>query len=694
MLHLHLESMNKMTRLYLFLLLISLLSGSCSQNNEHTNCSSEFVNLLDLQVVPQEKSKLEGFGFSDLGAWHGYALPHTDSSEYVGGFSGPLLMKMHGEWFSKALNCLKLKDSNGHVMSYLQNKTEIISQPGRLMQKFGTEKLDVTSTLFFVDNRTAMVRTVIENRGGKILTFVPEWTGEVYSNNLVFNRHRDQFNFILPDSSMLITRFSTALNDIIFEDGKLVIQGNKIQISDGEKKEVIYVQRYSFNEDKGSLGLSSLKELIQQKDQLEADNINRWKEYINKVVTPCQCDAEKRLAVKCIETLITNWRSPAGALKHNGIFPSTAYQGFYGFWVWDSWKHSAAVVKFDPFLAKEGIRSMFDFQNERGMLADCVYFDPSENNWRNTKAPLAAWSVYKVFETTGDSAFVKEMVPKLDKYHKWWYKDRDHDRNGICEYGSTDGTLIAAKWESGMDNAVRFDSTTILKNSESAWSFNQESVDLNAYLQKEKEYMAHLCDIAGNEKLAKRYKEESIDLAKKIRLYFWNEDKGYFFDREMKSGKFITDFGPEGWTPLWTGLASEDQARRVLEIVLDTTRFNTFVPFPTLDAKNEKFNPQKGYWRGPVWLDQAHFGIESLRRYGMNQEASDLTQKLLRNAEGLLTDGPIRENYHPISGKGLNAKHFSWSAAHLLLLLETHDVEGETLITDQRQRGGIPTLRK
>ena len=46
---------------------------------------------------------------------------------------------------------------------------------------------------------------------------------------------------------------------------------------------------------------------------------------------------------------------------------------------------------------------------------------------------------------------------KLKQYHNWWYRDRDHDQDGICEYGSTDGSLIAAMWESGMDNAVRFD---------------------------------------------------------------------------------------------------------------------------------------------------------------------------------------------------------------------------------------------
>lgn len=48
-------------------------------------------------------------------------------------------------------------------------------------------------------------------------------------------------------------------------------------------------------------------------------------------------------------------------------------------------------------------------------------------------------------------------------YYKWWYNKRDHNRNGMCEYGSTDGTLEAAAWESGMDNAIRFDDAKMLK---------------------------------------------------------------------------------------------------------------------------------------------------------------------------------------------------------------------------------------
>jgi putative isomerase len=91
---------------------------------------------------------------------------------------------------------------------------------------------------------------------------------------------------------------------------------------------------------------------------------------------------------------------------------------------------------------------------------------------------------------------------------------------------------------------------------------------------------------------------------------------------------------------------------------------------PTLNASHPQFKPNGGYWRGPVWLDQAYFGVRGLRNYGFQEEADELTHKLMHNAEGVLISGKsIRENYNPITGEGLEAENFSWSAAHYLLLL-------------------------
>ena len=107
----------------------------------------------------------------------------------------------------------------------------------------------------------------------------------------------------------------------------------------------------------------------------------------------------------------------------------------------------------------------------------------------------------------------------------------------MCEYGSTDGTLRAAAWESGMDNAVRFDNLDLLENSNGQWSLNQESVDLNTYLYKEKIYLSKMAKILEKEKLAKTFVAEANVLKKKINKAMFSQENGFYYDVAIDSKK-------------------------------------------------------------------------------------------------------------------------------------------------------------
>ena len=98
--------------------------------------------------------------------------------------------------------------------------------------------------------------------------------------------------------------------------------------------------------------------------------------------------------------------------------------------------------------------------------------------------------------------------------------------------------------------------------------------------------------------------------------------------------------GTEGWLPLWAKVATKEQAAAVKKNMMNQEMFNTFMPFPTASKDNEKFAATK-YWRGPVWLDQALFGVEALQNYDYTKEAKEMTQKLFLHAEGLMGEGPI-----------------------------------------------------
>lgn len=612
----------------------------------------KYKGVLTFVGTPQNATARQPHFFTDLGSWSGFS--HSDSLNIA--FRGPLLADYH-LWAGKDWGNLSIPSTGTQIEI---KKTYI---PGLLSIEFRNSKIVGKADLFYLDANTIGIKYVLkgEMRDSIILSNILwEWTDFVKMANNVGWRVKDWF--------IIATGFTdqekigpTLINNKMF-----------FKLNPSEKNEtVIFLVTQIFHESekeniKNDFSFESLEKAYQ-------NNRSRWREYINlqlaKIKYKPENDTIQMIAVKSVCTLIHNWRAPLRDILHDGICPSVQVHYFNGFYSWDSWKHAVALANFAPELAKNQIRAMFDYQNEQGMVADCIERDKKYNNCRNTKPPLAAWAVYEVFKKTNDSLFVKEILPSLDEYHNWWYQYRDINRNGWCEYGSTDGTIEAAAWESGMDNAVRFDSSDIEQSSENAYSLMQESVDLNAFLIMEKRLLSKLWLITGDQEKSRMYLEQFKEKKNQFLAHFYDPAKQYFFDKTIMDNRFIKIFGPEAWIPLWAGLIPEAYSTGIIQRMMDEKYFNTHVPLPTLSRNNENFKPD-GYWRGAVWLDQVYFGLSGLIRYGQREEARLLFKKFLKNAGGIKEKGvPLYENYNPLTGSPLKAPHFSWSGAHLLMIL-------------------------
>ena len=117
-----------------------------------------------------------------------------------------------------------------------------------------------------------------------------------------------------------------------------------------------------------------------------------------------------------------------------------------------------AMASIDPWLAKESIEAIFDYQIQRndpvrpqdeGMLIDTLFFNQSfertpegqpkpetyrfdGDNWneRNSKPSLASWATEAVFEALFEEQpeqaleWLRSLFPKLYQYHFWWYSNR------------------------------------------------------------------------------------------------------------------------------------------------------------------------------------------------------------------------------------------------------------------------------
>lgn len=661
----------------IFSLSVFSLFLSCTQNGGQqaeteklADSRNGYYNLINIKNAPKYERDRDCFVFSDLGSWIGYALPENEANENTGGFVGPYMMTGRG-WIASTLAQPSMT-VNGERFDFARNIQTAKYYPGKLVQEFRNEQVYFVTELCYESAQTAVIRTSVRNISDKELDISLSYEGGLLGKNASL-KAMDKGVLINTgvEDAQLAVRFLTADQvNVVGKDSLRVAEKVSLALASGAEYQGAYTETFAFDE--ASLQNELKAQSSMNVEQVFTKNEERWNGYLASIFkgeSPYLKENKyRRVMVKAMITLVSNWRTPAGDILHDGCYPS--YCGFFGVWSWDSWKHASATALFNPELAKNEIRCLFDYQAENGMIPDYVSRFKERINWRDTKPPLAAWAVMNVYENTGDKAFVEEMFDKLYKYHRWWYTDRDHDKNGVCEYGSTDGTLIAAAWESGMDNGVRFDEAEMLKNEpENAWSMNQENICLNSFLYAEKGYLAKMAQMLGKNELADKLTQEAKALKEHIQTKMFDPETGFFYDTRIGTGEFIKVMGAECWLPLWAGIATPEQARQVLDKMLDPTKFNSTVPLGTLEISHLRFRPTRGYWRGPVWIDQVYFGVMGLRKYGFDKEADMFVRKYIANAQGLLTDGPIHENYNPLTGETLNCPNFGWSSAVTLRML-------------------------
>ena len=640
---------HKFTKITLLTAVVAGFTAACNPASENipTGKRYEFNNILDIAYTPDTLTRCRGW-FTDAGSWMGFTLPQKD--HWVNGFCGPFSLDMNRrQWMAQSAVTVGYADQANVIFT----PDSTCYFPGELYLSASSEEGKIIQRLNFLDASTALLR--IHSDAGKELSLTAsQWGKEIQvqtDQNTVIARH--------PSGEIVALTFTPDVSV------KGTDNNYQAKINGSEHDTYVAISFYT-GEKELSVGLQKAQLALSNPQEGLKANKERWEGYLTKILRKDMKPEYDRIAVKAVVTLISNWRTHRGGLLHEGIVPSHAAYYFVGFWAWDTWRFSAALAKFDPELAKDNIRAMFDYQQPDGMIIDCIYTDPAENNARDSKPPLVSWAVDEIFTHTNDTAFISEMYPQLMAYYKWWYNKRDHNRNGMCEYGSTDGTLEAAAWESGMDNAIRFDDAKMLKNNgaEDAWSMDQESVDLNAYLALECKLLKKFASILG-------VTFDGPDYSSQVADYFFDKEKGFFFDRRLKDGSFIQEPGCEAYTPLWTEVATADQVKAMLPLLTDTAKFSTYIPFPTVAADNPKYNP-RGYWRGPIWLDQTYFAIRGLRNYGYNKMADEYTLQVFDRLQGLKEGAPIHENYGTHTGELLKAPHFSWSSSHLLMLYDDY----------------------
>ena len=498
-------------------------NGSDSNNSSDENVSavapkaSDFVNIIDRKGNPVAMrdlahGHLKVTPFTDNGSWHGHTLPQNING--AGAFGGTaLLTEEYISFMANNFDQLSLQVDGQQMLFDSMNAYSIAAA---LIQELKAGDIEVRMTLRFVTDRTSLVETKIKNPNNQNVQVV--WDGELikyYLNNengfatkngeittvedaysdpdsnmdftrtvsaqdnsikVEFSAVRDSWSLLTSGQSEFWVNKSVDVDASIYSDQK----GFEQRWNMGSTKEATIYTTYTHVLNNGEKGkaASDVADVLSDPTKYIQQSAQRWEEYLTKALTnETATSDEERIAVKAIQTLHGNWRSAAGAISQDTVTPSLTAPYFSGnmTWPWDTWKQAYAMAHFNPDIAMNNIRTVFQYQVQaddavrpwdKGYLLDVVTYNLPKERWelmsdefkantplaegglnwneRNTKPSLAAWSVWEVYNALlneHDRAedaklWLTEMYPKLVAYHDWWKNNRDSNHNGIPEYGA------------------------------------------------------------------------------------------------------------------------------------------------------------------------------------------------------------------------------------------------------------------
>jgi glycogen debranching enzyme len=386
-------------------------------------------------------------------------------------------------------------------------------------------------------------------------------------------------------------------------------------------------------------------------------------------------------------------------------------------WNWDSAFVVIGLAGVDPERARTEVRSLLRGQWSDGMVPHMVFhpqpvdYWPGPDLWDSQSCkgapgvatsgliapPVLATAVRVLHEAAPDEAFLGEVVPKLDAWHRWFWRERTHAESGLM--------VIFHGWESA-DNAPRFDRALAriavdgvepvqrTDTLQVAADERPTDVDYRRYLAlvewlRERGYrprpptsapFAYLDlplnsvfavaedDLASLQGWIGADGRRARAAAARLRAALggmWDEEAGAYREHDLHGEAAVTGTIADLF-PLYAGVPDETRARRVVDEHLMAPDRHGPAPWAltTVSRATPDFDP-RNYWRGPIWINVNWFMIRGLERYALRAEADHLRGLTLE----LVSRSGFSEYYEPTTGEPLGSREFSWSASLTLDLL-------------------------
>ena len=380
-------------------------------------------------------------------------------------------------------------------------------------------------------------------------------------------------------------------------------------------------------------------------------------------------------------------KHPTGiALKYPYLTPGSR-QYAQVLWDWDSWLSDVALRQTLNDIGTDS-DSKEALKYEQGCVLNYLAYTSLEDGYMpmvvdaesdpnkikpvdiyktNMHKPcLAQHAAFLVQQTDGSAEWLREGYPRMQAFIQNYHDHHRHAETGL--YYWQDDLAI------GVDN----DPSTFFRPKGSS-----ASIYLNCLMYKELRAMSYLAGQLQLPDVRQKYTLMADSLRDAVRQWCWDEKDGMYYSCDLNlvpyTGEPQIIFGKpftlhqgaprnypcliqrlgcwSGFMTLWAGIATPEQARRMVkENLLDERTFCGTFGVRTLSKLEKMYNLRAtnnpSNWQGPLWGISNYMVFRGLADYGLNKEARMMAEKTIALfGEDLKKNGALHEYYDPDTGE-------------------------------------------
>ncbi|SDB63185.1 alpha,alpha-trehalase [Flavobacteriaceae bacterium MAR_2010_188] len=372
------------------------------------------------------------------------------------------------------------------------------------------------------------------------------------------------------------------------------------------------------------------------------------------------------------------------------VVPGGRFNEMYG---WDSYFESIGLLVDGRVDLAKAMAENFQYEIEnygKILNANRTYY------LTRSQPPYFSSLIREVYEVTQDSAWLRDlMTTAIKEYETVWMKDGGRlTPTGLNRYFS-DGIGVPPETEEGhfdviikpyaenaklsmKDYVKKYQSGEIVNKELDEYFVHDRSmresghdtsyriegftsdlnlVDLNGLLYKYETDFAELTESVfnGNFKTDKKsyttdyWKEKALKRKQLSDALLWNEEKGMYFDFDFEKKQQSEFVAATTFVPMWSGMASKEQAKKLVENALPLLKEKGGIAGSTEDSRgpiNEE-RPARQWDYPNGWAPHQIMIWKGLKDYGYDREAEELIYRWLymitKNAAEF--NGTIPEKY-------------------------------------------------